>query len=302
MGTKRYWNPDLSTVEKLPNALVVSCEQPGIMASAHWHAQVEVNYVFRGSLSYSMKGYEVTLGPGALALFWGGLPHRVVDTAEDTYYHAIHLPLVWFFRLRFAAPLQRQLMQGATLCTAAPAPEDDPLFTRLGAWLSGDRPELTGHAIEELLLRLERIAYQPHSLHQARPEAEAAHQAETASFDSVRRICDYIAENFREDIHSQDIALSADIHPKYAMSVFRKSTGMTLNDYVSLLRVSYAQALLMEDGHSVLEVAMDSGFGSVSAFNKCFRKLAGTTPSDYKRALRGPRGATAVFSSEISRG
>ena len=48
-------------------------------------------------------------------------------------------------------------------------------------------------------------------------------------------MCDFIAENFLDDIDSVDIAAAADIHPKYAMSVFKKSTGMTLNEYVNLL-------------------------------------------------------------------
>ena len=52
------------------------------------------------------------------------------------------------------------------------------------------------------------------------------------------------------------------------------------------MRVSYAQALLMREDASILQVAMDSGFGSVSAFNKCFRKKAGMTPSEFKREQR----------------
>ena len=99
-------------------------------------------------------------------------------------------------------------------------------------------------------------------------------------------MCDFIAENFLDDIDCVDIAAAADIHPKYAMSVFRKSTGMTLNEYVNLLRLSYAQALLMNDRTpTCISVAMDSGFGSLSAFNKSFRKLAGMSPSDFRKGV-----------------
>jgi AraC-like DNA-binding protein len=103
---------------------------------------------------------------------------------------------------------------------------------------------------------------------------------------SVARMCDFIADNFLQEIDSLDIARAADLHPKYAMNLFKKSTGMTLIKYVNLLRLSRAQALLMGDGANVLQVAMDSGFGSVSAFNKSFRHIAGMSPSDFRRDIR----------------
>jgi AraC-like DNA-binding protein len=106
------------------------------------------------------------------------------------------------------------------------------------------------------------------------------------SLQNIGTICAFISENFREDIDAVDIAGSADIHPKYAMSVFKKSTGMTLNEYVNLLRLSYAQAMLLRDNDNVLRVAMESGFGSLSAFNKSFRKIAGMSPSDFRREAR----------------
>ena len=42
----------------------------------------------------------------------------------------------------------------------------------------------------------------------------------------------------------------------------------------------------MKDDINVLQVAMESGFGSLSAFNKSFRKIAGMSPSDFRRDVR----------------
>jgi hypothetical protein len=62
---------------------------------------------------------------------------------------------------------------------------------------------------------------------------------------------------------------------------------MTLAEYINLLRLSYAQALLISDGEvNVLNLAMESGFGSLSAFNKSFRRIAGKWPSDFRRDYR----------------
>ncbi|WP_309082599.1 helix-turn-helix domain-containing protein [Chelativorans sp.] len=284
---KRYWDPLKSTVERVPNTLVVSHMQPGIMPVAHWHAQVEINYVFRGTVDYEMHGHPVHLEEGDLCIFWGGLPHRVVDTSEDPFYVAIHLPLIHFFRLQLPPDIQQRLMRGAALVTGRPDPGDATSFARWSAYMQSGEASRVNHALEELLLRVERIRFDPYRLVEAddlpatRPEA-----TDQQSFQNIGRICAFVVENFRHQIDCADIAVFADIHPKYAMNVFKKSTGMTLNEYVSLLRLSYAQALLMQDDAKVLQVAMDSGFGSLSAFNKTFRKIAGMSPSEFRRGAR----------------
>ena len=285
--SKRFWEPQKSGVERIPNALFVAYEQPGIMPHAHWHAQVEVNFVFRGTIEYQMSGHRVFLREGDVAMFWGGLPHQVIDTSEDAFFTAIHLPLVNFFRLRLSSELTGKLTHGATLVTSTPDGTDHETFHRWVSYMRSGEQAKADHAIDELILRLERIRFEPFFLIEPHGPALAKTEAIDAhSFSNIASICEFISTNFREDIDSVDIAGSADIHPKYAMSVFKKSTGMTLNEYVNLLRLSYAQAMLMQEDANVLHVAMESGFGSLSAFNKSFRKIAGMSPTDFRRDVR----------------
>jgi AraC-like DNA-binding protein len=286
---KRYWEPGKSTVERAPNRLQVSHEQPGVMSRPHWHAQVEVNYVFRGAVHYRMHSHSLHLAEGSLALFWGGLPHQVVDTSNDPEFIAIHLPLVNFFRLRLPYEIQHGVIHGATLLSLRPDDGDFYAFNRWSDYLRSGDEARTSHAIDELLLRLERIPLETYSLIDPQNVETGRIEEEPGAshFHRVRQLCDFIAENFRQDIDSADIAVSADIHPKYAMSIFRKSTGMTLNEYLTLLRLSFAQAMLInDDDANVLNIAMESGFRSLSAFNKSFRKIAGKSPSDFRRVYR----------------
>ncbi|MEO5805498.1 helix-turn-helix domain-containing protein [Devosia sp.] len=271
----------------MPNQLRVSHQQPGIMLTPHWHAQVEINYLFRGTMDYRMHGHSVRLKAGELCIFWGGLPHQSVDTSDDAFYVAMHIPLIHFFRLRLPPEVTGKLIHGATLVTTAPDGSDDDNFNRWSDYMRNGGPAKADHAIDELLLRIERVQFEPfYLIEPGGMTAGAVDHVDNQSFSNISNICDYIATNFRHDIDSIDIASSVDIHPKYAMSVFKKSTGMTLNEYVNLLRLSYAQALLMQDDVNVLQVAMESGFGSLSAFNKAFRKIAGMSPSDFRRDSR----------------
>ena len=287
MSERAYYEPGTNGVERLPTEMNMFHTSPLLMRSPHWHAQVEVNYIVRGWAHYRMSGHEVRFNAGDMALFWGGLPHCLDDASDDLIYAGGHLPLVHFFRLRLPQNVQSRLMQGATLVTQATDAADPYNFARWNDYARSGDPMKAGMAVDELLLRIERVRFEPYALLPG-PEAvvKAVDGLDHHSSPIVVRICDFIADNFREDIDSTDIAQAADIHPKYAMNVFKKSTGMTLNDYVNLMRLSYAQALLMQDDANVLQVAMDSGFGSLSAFNKSFRKIAGMSPTDFRRDVR----------------
>ncbi len=286
MAERGFYEPSPNGVERLPTELNMFHASPLLMRTPHWHAQVEVNYIVRGWAHYAMSGYEVRFSAGDLALFWGGQPHRLDDASEDLVYTGGHLPLVHFFRLRLPQDVQAGLMQGASLVTKATDPSDALNFARWNDYVRSDDPLRVSVAVDELLLRIERIRFAPYELLSSHPIKIDGSSTDQHISPIVVRICDFIADNFREDIDSVDIAVAADVHPKYAMTVFKKCTGMTLNDYVNLIRLSYAQALLMRDDENVLQIAMESGFGSLSAFNKLFRKIAGMSPSDFRRDLR----------------
>jgi AraC-like DNA-binding protein len=194
---------------------------------------------------------------------------------------------VHFFRLNLPSELAHKLTHGATLLTTGDDPTDSAGFERWVRYLGSGIRAQVDHGISELLLRIERVRFEPHYL--VEPDGLPDHRgsrSDTYPYGNIAAICEFIAGNFRHDIDCADIATSVDIHPKYAMNLFKKTTGVTLNEYVNLLRLSYAQALLMQEDTNVLDVAMESGFRSLSAFNKSFRKMSGKSPSDFRRGSR----------------
>jgi AraC-like DNA-binding protein len=300
MESRAYYVPSATGVERLPTALHTFLGQPLPMRVPHWHAQVEVNFIIEGWAHYRMSGHDVRFEAGDLALFWGGLPHRMDDKSDDLVYAGAHLPLVHFFRLRLPRTVQAALMRGATLLTGATDITDPLAFARWHAYARSGDAMKASIAVDELLLRLERIRFDAFSLQPDRDDLSAeVGGLDLQSAPVVVRLCDFIARNFRESIDSRAIAAAADIHPKYAMSVFRKSTGMTLSDYLNLMRLSYAQAMLMQEDANVLQIAMESGFGSLSAFNKSFRRVANMSPTDFRRDMHARPGADRLFAEPV---
>ncbi|KXF75977.1 AraC family transcriptional regulator [Paramesorhizobium deserti] len=281
------YQPGASSIEGLPTTLQLFHTHPPIMPRPHWHAQVEVNYVIAGSVHYRMGDHDLRLNAGQMCLFWGGQPHQMDESSDDSLYAGAHLPLVYFFRMRLPTAVSNMLMSGATMLTSQTDNADDENFVRWFRYATSGDTLKAQNAVEELLLRVERMFLEPYSIVSSATEGKRMEDDEvTAPSIGVVRMCDYIAANFLEDIDAADIARAANLHPKYAMNLFRKSTGMTLIKYLTLLRLSRAQAMLMNCTVNILQVAMESGFGSVSAFNKAFRQVAGMSPSDFRRDVR----------------
>lgn len=293
VAQRAIYQPGASSIEGLPTALQMFHAHPPVMAMPHWHAQVEVNFVMHGTVHYRMNDHEFSLNAGEMCLFWGGQPHQMDESSDDLIYAGAHLPLVYFFRMRLPVAISSQLMRGATMLTTATDAADSENFARWHRYATSGDAAKSQHAVDELLLRIERILLEPYSMIGLSTQLAENDPPYAQSSRNVARMCDFIAANFMEDIDTIDIARAADLHPKYAMNLFKKSTGMTLSKYVNLLRLSRAQAMLMSEEANVLQVAMDSGFGSISAFNKSFRHIAGMSPSDFRRDLRSSGISTA---------
>lgn len=280
------YHPGASSIEGAPTMLQFFRAHPQMMLMPHWHAQIEVNYVISGSVHYRMGDHSVRLSAGQICLFWGGQAHQMDESSKDSFYAGAHLPLVHFFRMRLPVAVSAKLMGGATMLTSVTDTSDDENFSRWFRYANSGDPQKAENAVEELLLRVERMFLEPYTVISPASQDGKVGDGESSHSISVVRMCDFIAANFLEDIDATDIARSASLHPKYAMNLFRKSTGMTLIKYLTLLRLSRAQAMLINDNDNILHVALESGFGSVSAFNKAFRQVAGMSPSDFRRDMR----------------
>lgn len=249
--------------------------EPLLMNASHHHNDIEINFVERGAVTYLFAGRTVEVHTGQVLVFWAAVPHRMIASAPQSYLHWITLPLAWLMQNHGLAEFCRSLLHGV------PAPhrmhDDDP--ARLRRW-EGDLAlggEHRAVALLEIEARLRRIALQEPAApasSSALPDARAAAMAR------------FIAAHFTEPICVDDVARHASVHAHYAMTIFREAFGVGIVDYVTQHRVAHAQQLLATGDLNVLDVAMQSGFGSASRFYEAFKQVCGTTPLAYRRELR----------------
>ena len=97
----------------------------------------------------------------------------------------------------------------------------------------------------------------------------------------VRMMQDYIKDHINEDISIDTIAKEISYSASYARKMFIKHLGMTPAVYIRRLKLSKSALRLRDEQVTVLDVAMDLGFGSVDGYQRAFRREFGCNPKEY---------------------
>ncbi len=101
-------------------------------------------------------------------------------------------------------------------------------------------------------------------------------------------VTDYIKSNLTADDLSQGaMAEMAGISREYFSRIFKNATGMNYSKWLNMIRLEKATELLSRDKMSLTEVAMLSGFQSISSFNRVFHEDKGMSPGEYRALFVG---------------
>ncbi len=91
----------------------------------------------------------------------------------------------------------------------------------------------------------------------------------------------YIQSHFRENITVGEVADTVHFSAAHFSRLFHKTMGMTYQDYVLTLRLSYALSILHAPDIKVYEACFRSGFNSPEYFSRVFKKRFGISPEQH---------------------
>ena len=98
----------------------------------------------------------------------------------------------------------------------------------------------------------------------------------------VSRAKKYIKERFQERITLDEASQAVNASTRHFCKVFKQATGMTFTDYLARTRVEKAKQLLQNPHLRVSEIAFETGFESISQFNRSFKRITGKSPTQFK--------------------
>jgi AraC family transcriptional regulator len=102
----------------------------------------------------------------------------------------------------------------------------------------------------------------------------------------LKRVIDLVESRFAEPISLGELAAEACLSPFHFSRLFQKATGLSPHRYITERRIQEAKANLSAGRLSLVEVALEAGFGSQGNFNRIFRKHTGLTPGQFRTLRR----------------
>lgn len=217
---------------------------------------------------------ELIIPERRLVAFWGSTPHRLIEVGPGTQSAVFTVPLQWFSKWKAPEALVQSVFEGQV----AVEPVDATVPSKVDTWIKdirGNEEHLKVATFLEIQAAFMRM--------QTQQLPRKVNNFAAIDIEPVMQMCRHISNNLKSDLSSVEIAEVAGLHPNYAMRVFKKFTGMTLQEYVVRQRIASAQRLLLTTTESVEVIGQDAGFQSNSQYYAVFRKYTGLSPLQYRK-------------------
>jgi AraC-like DNA-binding protein len=107
-----------------------------------------------------------------------------------------------------------------------------------------------------------------------------------AYYRHLARVLSYVESHPLDSFKLGDIAVAIGISSGRLSHLFRERLGISFSEWMTRRRIDKAIKLIQLREISTTELAHLSGFGSYRSFERSFKKITGTTPSNYKKNLQ----------------
>jgi len=249
----------------------------------HWHRDVELVYVCRGSLKMGINQESHILYGGDMAIVGSRDIHYFENLQKDTVLYLIifHPEVVdypggWPAEKRFLSPflvsslVDEGAMDGHILASLRQsiqrihqeqeeAKEGYPLFIK--------------SRIYDICATLTR--YFPSVPIDTRTEQNRLH-----NLKRMQAVLQYIDNHYTQRITLEEAASQANLSPFHFSRLFKNTLGMTFKKYVNRVRINHAEALLQNSDLTITDIAFECGFESIRTFNRVYKSIKGASPSE----------------------
>jgi AraC-like DNA-binding protein/quercetin dioxygenase-like cupin family protein len=256
------------------NGMVWRYRDPGRSNVRHHHAELELNQITRGSGTYLLANRRYRVRSGDLLWLFPAQEHVLIDQTADFEMWVAVFKRKAIRRIKRdpAAPLLLETDPPGVSCRRLAKPE----HTRLDAALAelsttAARPALFNAGLSYLLLNAWRCF----------------ESAAEIPVDDVHPAVERAARLIREGgtaLSLDQVAARSGLSSARLSRLFREQTGLAMVSFRNRQRISsFLQIYGTGQRHTMLDAALEAGFGSYAQFHRVFKGALGCSPAAYRR-------------------
>jgi AraC-like DNA-binding protein len=99
----------------------------------------------------------------------------------------------------------------------------------------------------------------------------------------VRRTLNYIESRLDRRLYLADMAAAIRINPNYLSGLFKKETGKSLTEFITMRKIQESAYFVRHTDYSIADIAALYSFSGQSYFIRCFKTVTGRTPGALRR-------------------
>ena len=252
--------------------------------TVHWHPYMEVLVSLRDGNAATVNFTRYTLRENDIAIVYSGDLHAVHYVTEDSFL-IIQFPIAL---LAVMGELNRILPQMSRCNCVRHTPDDaasEAILRSVQAidgYYHSDDPfrEVRAYAsLLELFAQVGRLCMS------TQPDDAGSANTEQANMKLMAEACLYIAENCVKALTVNEVASNVGVSKSHFAHLFKGYTNMTFVDFLTMERIKLAETLFPNPKLHIIDIAFESGFSSISSFNRAFRKVKGCSPTEFRATM-----------------
>lgn len=254
----------------------------------HYHPQIELVFILESAGTRYVGDHIETFGSGEIVLIGENLPHLWLNDKEyfDETAHLKAKALVVHFMESFRDNFLKlpemdsinKLFEKAKRGIKFKGEANQPILEKA--------KELEGFEELDRIIRIIEILKDltKHNDYQILSSASYTGGIDSTKGDhKMERINNYILNNFKNGVSLEEVAELANMNTSAFSRYFKQVQKKTFTKFVNEIKIGHACKLLIEEDYNIAEVCYNSGYKNLSNFNRKFKEIKKTSPSEFMK-------------------
>ncbi|WLR42111.1 AraC family transcriptional regulator [Bacillus carboniphilus] len=229
-----------------------------------------------GETKYGIEGEEISLDKGEFLIFNPSVQHRQLKATKEKFLVEINSSLLYDVAKQIGGMTEPEF---SFITYRQPQIEQWTSFVRNFLLASNDS-DSNQLFLENSLTQLAILMLQ---------YGIGSHQADFPRInckENIQSVIHALKENYDEEWSLDQMAVIAQMGKYQFAHLFKEETGLSPYSWLQLYRLFSSQGKLIYTDQTILDIALDHGFKSVSSYNHLFKKVYRKTPRQFRLSHR----------------